>query len=316
MSRGPAHASRMRGVLWALVAGLCWGGAFLSPLILTGYSALEITAGRFTGSGLFSVLMLLAGWIGGHNRGLGRPSLWLTAFLLALAGNFVYFAAITAGIQRANPAIVTLIIGTLPIAIPLVAHISEGTFSWRKTLLPSLLIFAGLLGVHFGAHTPSVGGGTYDLRYVSGLVLALIALVAWTIFAIANARVMKRLPDLSAASWSSLQGVALLPLALPILAVSVMAGATHGGAPGKAPFETFLAVSIGLGVITSWVAIWCWNRASQLLPQALAGQLLVFETIASLLYVYLWYGMWPPLLVVAGATFLIGGVILGIQRLT
>jgi drug/metabolite transporter (DMT)-like permease len=310
-----ASSDRTRGILWALAAGLCWGGAFIAPLVLQGYSAFEITAGRFTGSGLFSVLMLCVGWISGQNRGLGRPSIWLTAFLLALAGNFIYFAAVTAGVQRANAAIVTLIIGTLPIAIPLVAQVSDGSFAWRKTLLPSVLIFAGLLGVHFGAHTSSADGG-YDVRYVTGLGLAVIALVSWTIFAIANARVMKTLPGLSAASWSSLQGVVLLPLVLPILAVTIMAGATHGGGGDRAPLTTFLGVSIALGIVTSWMAIWCWNRASQLLPQALAGQLLVFETIASLCYVYLWYGTWPPVLVVAGAALLIGGVILGIRRMS
>ena len=41
----------------------------------------------------------------------------------------------------------------------------------------------------------------------------------------------------------------------------------------------------------------------------------VFETVASLTYVYLWFGTWPPLLVVAGAASLIGGVLLGIAWL-
>jgi drug/metabolite transporter (DMT)-like permease len=307
----PVGTELTLGVAWALGAGLCWGGAFLAPLILIGYSALEITAGRFAGSGLFSLLVLGFGFLTGRNGGLGRPRLWLLAFGLALLGNFIYFACVTAGVQRANAAIVTLIIGTLPIAIPLVAQLADGTFRLSKTWLPAGLIVAGLIAVHYGAHTPSQSDA-FDLRYLSGLAFAGIGLVSWTAFAILNARVMSENQHVSAVSWSSLQGVALLPVSLLLL---LPLASDVGIDPSRAAPSTFLAVSFGLGVVTSWMAILCWNRASQLLPQSLAGQLLVFETIASLGYVYLWYRAWPPWLVVGGAALLIAGVLSGIRRL-
>jgi drug/metabolite transporter (DMT)-like permease len=310
-------ADRTRGVLWAIAACLCWGGAFLAPLVLIGYSAIEITAGRFAGAGLFSLNMLLVAAVRGGLSGIGAPRLWLVAFGLALIGNFIYFAAITAGVQRANAAIVTLIIGLLPIAIPLVATLQNGTFSARRMALPSALIIAGLVAVHFGAHRDSAGAERpYDWLYASGLMLAGLGLVSWTAFAILNAKAMAARPQLSSALWSSLQGVVLLPIVLPILALMIMAGATHGGSAGRASLETFLAVSLTLGVVTSWMAIWCWNQASKLLPQEMAGQLLVFETVASLFYVYLWFGTWPPLLVVAGTALLLGGVSIGLKSLS
>lgn len=317
MSRnaGVSRTDLTAGVLWALAAGMFWGGAFVSPLVLPGYSALEITAGRFTGSGIFSVIMLMPALFSGLVRRVIRPSLWLTAFGLAMVGNFIYFAAMAAGVQRANAAIVTLIIGMLPIAIPTVARLRDGTFSWRATLIPSLMILAGLLAVHSAAHGNSATDGTFDMRYASGIALAVLALVSWLIFALANDRALVRNPDVPAAVWSSVQGVAMLPVALPLLALTIMAGATHGGDAGRAPMSTYIAVSMGLGIATSWMAIWCWNRASQLLPPALTGQLLVFETVASLVYVYFWYGTWPPLLVVTGAVMLLSGVLLGIARM-
>jgi drug/metabolite transporter (DMT)-like permease len=314
VSNATARSDLVRGVLWAIGAGLCWGGAFVAPLVLPGYSALELTAGRFAGSGLFSLVMLGGAMISGHAAGVGRAGLWATAFGLAMVGNFLYFVAMIAGIQRANAPIVTLIIGLLPVALPIFAEVRAGTFSVRRTILPAAMIFAGLLAVHFGAHGAG-GDGAIDSRYLSGLACAVFALVAWLAFAIANTRAMARRPELSAATWSSMQGVSLLPVALPLLAVSMMAGATHGGGAGRASLEMFLAVSMALGIVTSWVAMWCWNRASQLLPAALAGQLLVVETLASLAYIYLWTGAWPPLLVAAGAALLIAGVVVGVRML-
>ena len=309
-----AQSSVLQGVLWALAAGLCWGGAFIAPLVLTGYSSIEIVAGRFAGSGLFSLLMLAVAFARGETSGIGNVRVWVTACLLGLLGHLLYFLFLTEGVLRANAAIVTLIVGTLPIVIPVFTQLANGTFAWSKTLLPSLLIGAGLLAVHSATH----GFGwaeRMDARYWSGLAFGVAALVAWAWYAIWNARALAARPGMPAALWSSIQGVAQLPLTLPVIAISIMAGATHGGNTGRASFETFLIVSAALGIATSWMAMWCWNRASQLLPPDLAGQLIVFETVASLVYVYLWLQVWPPPLVIVGAALLLAGVLLGITRL-
>ncbi len=305
-----------RGVLWALAAAMFWGGAFIAPLVLQGYTSIEIAAGRFMGSGLFSLLVLAITAARGHALGVGGWRTWATAALLGCIGGFLYFVLLTEGVQRANAAVVTLIIGILPIAIPLVAQLSDGSFNWRTAVLPSALIFAGLLAVHGGTHGFGMSD-RMDSRYLSGLGFGFAALASWTWYAIHNARALTVRPGMSAALWSSIQGVALLPFALPVIAVSVMAAASHGsgGPTGRVSVETFLLVSLALGIVSSWMAMWCWNRASQLLPADLAGQLIVFETVASLTYIYLWTQAWPPPLVVAGAGLLLGGVLLGIVRL-
>jgi drug/metabolite transporter (DMT)-like permease len=56
-----------------------------------------------------------------------------------------------------------------------------------------------------------------------------------------------------------------------------------------------------------------WNRASHLLPAALAGQFIVFETLAALLYAYLWYRRWPSAVEAAGIVLLVLGVALGVR---
>ena len=55
-----------------------------------------------------------------------------------------------------------------------------------------------------------------------------------------------------------------------------------------------------LGLAASWLGTLLWNRASHLLPAALVGQLIVFETLAALLYAFLWYGRWPGMAESAG----------------
>jgi drug/metabolite transporter (DMT)-like permease len=63
-----------------------------------------------------------------------------------------------------------------------------------------------------------------------------------------------------------------------------------------------------IGLLSSWLGTLCWNAASQRLPTALAGQLIVFETLAALAYALALRGEVPPPLTLAGAALLVGGV--------
>ena len=49
---------------------------------------------------------------------------------------------------------------------------------------------------------------------------------------------------------------------------------------------SFLGGCAILGILCSWVGTYLWNRASLLLPVALAGQLTIFETIFGILFFY------------------------------
>ena len=46
----------------------------------------------------------------------------------------------------------------------------------------------------------------------------------------------------------------------------------------------FLLLMFAIGLLSSWLGTLCWNEASQRLPPTLAGQLIVFETLAALAY--------------------------------
>ena len=49
----------------------------------------------------------------------------------------------------------------------------------------------------------------------------------------------------------------------------------------------FLIGCATLGVFCSWVGAALWNKASVFLPVSLAGQLMIFETIFGVLFVYM-----------------------------
>jgi drug/metabolite transporter (DMT)-like permease len=70
---------------------------------------------------------------------------------------------------------------------------------------------------------------------------------------------------------------------------------------------------MAIALFASWLGTLCWNAASQRLPTALAGQLIVFETLAALVYTFWLRGQWPEPLTLVGAALLVAGVIGGVR---
>ncbi len=306
------------GLSAALGAGLLWGLVFLTPLVLADYPGFMLAVGRYLA---FGVLALGLAWF--DRAALARLTRadWLEAAKLALIGNLLYYATLSSAIQFAGAPVPTLIIGTLPVVIAISANLldrrrggGEDSVPWLQLGMPLALILAGLLAVHSGGGQQAAAEG----RYALGLVFALIALACWTWYPIRNSRWLRaRGPGLSRA-WATAQGLATLPVAL-------LAGAGYwiwnnlgAGAPaydwplGPQPMR-FVLMSLLLGLAASWLGTLLWNKASHLLPAALVGQLIVFETLSALLYAYLWYGRWPTAGEAAGIGLLVVGVLGGVR---
>ncbi|MDH5540938.1 MAG: EamA/RhaT family transporter, partial [Rhizobacter sp.] len=66
---------------------------------------------------------------------------------------------------------------------------------------------------------------------------------------------------------------------------------------------------VAIGLFASWLGTLCWNEASQRLPPSLAGQLIVFETLAALAYALMLRGGMPAAQTLAGIVLLVGGVL-------
>ncbi|WP_254048290.1 DMT family transporter [Uliginosibacterium sp. TH139] len=299
-------SSLFQGLLCALGAGVLWGLVFITPAILTDYPPALLAFGRYLAFGL--VCLPLAWRDRRRLAPLSRAD-WLAAFELALIGNILYYLCLAAAIQRSGVPLPTLIIGTLPLVIAIVANLRE-RLPWLR-LLPSLvLIGSGLLLARLH-ELPAGDSGPLG----SGLILAVAALACWTWYPLRNARWLKRHPALASSTWATAQGLATLPLALLGMAGSL--GWQVGGASFSQPLGPRPALYVGLmlaiGLLASWLGTLLWNRASRLLPTTLSGQLIVFETLAALLYAYLWRGEAPGLLTATGILLLISGVLAGVH---
>lgn len=306
------------GIAYALAAGLMWGLVFISPLLLPEYPAALQSVGRYLAFGLIALPLA---WLDRRNLGLLRPADWLEALKLAAIGNLLYYLCLAGAIQRAGAPLPTMLIGTLPVVISVTANLRnskrDGRLPWSR-LAPSLLLIAAGIGCVNQVELLALrNGANADVwRYASGGLLALVAVACWTWYPLRNADWLRDHPGRSPRTWASAQGVATLPLALAGYAL-LWGGMSVKGSGFAMPFGPrpafFIGLMLTIGLCSSWIGTLCWNEASQRLPAATAGQLIVFETLAALAYAFILRGRMPGPLALLGIALLIAGVIWATQ---
>ncbi|HAF55832.1 MAG TPA: EamA family transporter [Thauera sp.] len=311
----------LTGLSAALGAGLLWGLVFLTPLVLHDYPGFMLAVGRYLA---FGTLALGLAWFDRRALAELERADWVEAAKLALIGNLLYYATLASAIQLAGAPVPTLIIGTLPVVIAVSANLldrrrggGEDSAPWLRLVVPLALILSGLLVVHIDGAAQNGAGSRGD--YLLGLAFAFCALACWTWYPIRNSRWLRaRGPGLSRA-WATAQGLATLPIAVSAglgywwWSVLTASGETGFAWPlGPRPMQ-FVLMCLLLGLAASWLGTLLWNKASHLLPAALVGQLIVFETLAALLYAFVWYSRWPTPAEAVGIALLILGVIAGVR---
>lgn len=306
-----------QGVMFALVAGLMWGLVFIGPLLLPEYPASMLAFGRYLAFGLIALFLAVFDWK--NIRALTRSD-WYAALKLALVGNFIYYICLASAIQRSGGPLPSMIIGTLPVLIAICANLRnaerDGSLPWRSLLAPLLMIMLGIACVnqvelqHFQQHQGDLW------LYISGLVFALCALLCWTWYPLHNADWLRAHPDRSPRSWATAQGLVGLPISmLGYLALWITTSTSPsdfamplGPTPGR-----FVGLMLAIGLLASWLGTLCWNEASQRLPTAIVGQLIVFETLAALAYAFILRGAWPATVTAIGIVLLVIGVVLAVR---
>lgn len=309
------------GVGFALAAGLMWGLVFLAPVVLPAYPPAVLTASRYFAFGL--VALGLA-WFMRHTlRGLSRAD-WVEATKLTLAGNFFYYLFLSAAIQRTGGPLSAMIIGTLPVVIAICANIRDherdGWLPWSRLAVPLGLMALGIACVNQTELARLREDAHPDVwRYASGAALAVVAVGFWTWYPIRNADWLRTHPDRSPMVWATAQGLVTLPIAalglLGLWAYALLNPSATASYPlpfGPDPLP-FVGMMLTLGLFASWIGTLCWNQASQRLPTSLAGQLIVFETLAALAYGFAWRGEWPGWVSAAGIALLVAGVVMALR---
>jgi len=303
------------GVAFALAAGLMWGLVFVGPLMLPEYPAALQSFGRYLAFGLIALPL---GWLDRKELArLTRPD-WLEALKLAAVGNVVYYLFLASAIQRAGGPLPTMIIGTLPVVIAISAnlfnHHRDGRLPWKQ-MAPSLgLIALGIALVNQVELNHLLQDPQADLaRYAVGALLAVGAVGCWTWYPIRNGNWLREHPGRNPRAWATAQGLMTLPLAVLGYASfwlwMAWSGSTTTFPMPFGPRPTFfVSLMVAIGLLSSWLGTLCWNEASQRLPTALVGQLIVFETLAALSYAYVLRQQWPEALTLAGIALLVTGV--------
>jgi drug/metabolite transporter (DMT)-like permease len=301
------------GTLFALAAGLMWGLVFVGPLWLHDYPAVLLSFGRYLAFGLIALPL---GWLDRAELRRLRRADWLEAAKLSLVGNIVYYLFLASALQRAGGPLPTMIIGTLPVVIAVVSNRRnarrDGLLPWRR-LAPSLvLIGAGLLLVNraelahsgptrrptwaamsWGRAGPGRRGG---LDLVPGAQRRLAARP--------RRPQPARLGHRPGSGHPAAGGAGLCP----DLGMVRPRPAGLADAAGPRPLP-FVGAMLAIGLLASWLGTLCWNEASQRLPTALAGQLIVFETLSALAYAYALRQQFPPSATLAGVGLLVAGVV-------
>ena len=286
---------------------------FVAPLLLPEYPAALLAVGRYLAYGL--VALPLA-WADRAALAQLRRGDWFEALSLVAIGNLLYYLCLAGAIQHAGGPLPTMINGALPVAIAVAANLRERSLPWPRLGVSLLLIAGGIACVNRTelAQLGATPGGAR--RYAVGALLALGAVACWTWYPLRNADWLRRHPDWKPRNWSTAQGLAILPLALGgYLALWMVTAADRVELPmplGPRP-AAFVATAAILGLFSTWLGSVCWNQASRRLPTALAGQLLVFETLAALAYLFLLRGQWPPPATLLGVALLIGGVVWAVR---
>lgn len=303
------------GIAFALAAGMLWGIVFVGPVLLPEYPAASLAFGRYIAFGLIALALLRV-----DRRELARLSRsdWIEALKLAAVGNLIYYLFLASAIRHAGAPLPTVIIGALPVVIALVANRRDarrdGRLPWRRLVLALLLIGAGIASVNHDElkRLEEIGGTLRD--HGMGALLAAGALICWTWYPLRNADWLRAHPDRNPRAWATAQGLATLPLALAGFALWGLYESQQSGGfslpVGPRP-AAYLGLMLTIGLGASWLGTLCWNAASQRLPTAILGQLIVFETLSALAYAFVLRGESPPPASWLGAALLLAGVIFG-----
>ena len=312
---------RSGGILAGLAAGALWGLVFVAPRMVlgnatasTGFSSVDLTAGRFLSYGLIAAVLMFVGLTFGKGiRKLPTLNQALAALGLSLLGFTGYYLHLVLAINDAGTEMPTLIIGTIPIWVMFLGKQQGLSF---RSLLPGLLLTAaGLVLMAYVQLNVSLQGqpdiqGPVSSNYWRGIAYALASMVCWTIFAIVNSAWLKKHTEVSAADWANWLGVAT---GLGAWVLWMFAGSDVKPMLNDSKIIPFAIICIATGIGSAWLATIFWNIASQRLSASLCGQLIVSETVFALIYSSWWDGQMPAWLAVFASVLFVLGILASIK---
>lgn len=272
------------GILSGLATGLLWGLVFVAPQILHAFTPYEIALGRFIFFGMISLLSVRA-FVPLLRRLSGKDRVRILA--LSAAGFWFYTLLLVWSIHYNGGIITTLVIGLLPITIPLVGR---NKAALKAPFISGLvLIFAGFVVLtvlpNFLQH-----GLQPSLSWIGTLGL-IAALAMWTWYALTNAAFLTKNSFISKHEFTSLIGV--ISCICMLVGSLFMLDWSH--LLQHSQLHLYLGWSAVLGIGSTWLAYWLWSICSTYCPPTISGPLIITETICGLLFTFIYQGRLPNL---------------------
>ena len=295
-----------QGLAFALLACGLWGAIYMVPTLLPEFSPLQITFARFGLYGLVALCIFLPRAAQLLPR-LRRIDL-LRLTWLALVGNLFYFAAAATAVQWVGVPVTSLIVGLVPVLVPLMARHSEGALPLKRLTGPLLLIVLGVVTINAQALGQALtAGGAGGTRYGAGVLMAALALLAWARYAIDNNRYLRE-SNFNGTEWSTLWGLVVGVITVVLAAIWWTVTPASPVEISPARWHRFWLLCLGMAIFCSWLGNLAWNAASVRLPVSLMGQLVVFETLFTLLYHFVGEQRLPGWSELLAMVLILGGI--------
>ena len=297
------------GILFGVGAGFLWGITYLLPLALSLYDPLYIALGRCTVMGGTAVAGL---WL--QRKFLKDLALsdWKAAFALTMIGNVIQSWTIFLSVEYAGAVIAGMCFGLCPVLIALIANERDKRkgkpfLPLIRLTLPLAMLFIGLVLANSSELSDFIRAGRDPVQFFIGLAFGLSSTAMWTWYPIRNADWLLDHPKVSPVFWTNFQCAILLPVGAALFAFASFVRGDLAGPLGPEPLK-FAGWMLLAGIFCSWGATALWNAMSQRVPTALAGQMLVVESIFSIIFAHLWNWKLPTLTLIAGVLLMIGGI--------
>lgn len=280
----------IKGLILGLSACLIWSLIFIVPGYMEGFGTVEIALGRYLFYGIISLPFFLIARVKGRCR---YPlALWIKVAFFSFMCTFGYYLFMVFALRCSGTSICALISGVSPITIAFYGNWRQKEVKFKSLLIPSALIFLGLLAINAPQLTTSDTASYYWI----GVLSAFCSVASWTWYVVANARFLRTHPDIEHVDWATLIGVGGLCWTVILGGLYVFFGPGINFAKFAEPamLTKFLTGCAILGFFCSWVGASLWNRSSVLIPVSLAGQLTIFETIFAVVLSYILQQALPP----------------------
>jgi drug/metabolite transporter (DMT)-like permease len=277
------------GYLLAAVAMTALGSSVAASALLVDYPVFTGQALRY---GLATVILVALA------RGrLLRPDLPQLLQLAALAalGLAGFNVLLIAALGEADPAVVAVVVGAVPVVLAVVGPVVSGERLSRRVLGAAVVVTAGVAAVQWG-----------EPRFSAlGLLFALGALACEAAFSLLAVPLLGRLRPIGVATYASALAVPML------LATAIVA---DGGGAFVPPRVDDAAALVYLAVVVTAAAFVAWYSAIERVGAARAGLFAGLVPIAALATLAgIGLTLITPLRLV-GALVVCGGVLLGVSR--